>query len=89
MKKHALTTIHLETQVETLALTSMSTRGEENPVAETTTLLTSSLQETAAYAEVEALDTTNIITQKTTITLKNIITQMVDLIGILRMEICA
>lgn len=87
MKKHALTTIHLETQVETLALTTMST--EENTSAETTTLMTSLLQEIAAYVEVEALDTTNIITQKTTITLKNIITQMVDLIGILRMEICA
>jgi len=87
MKKHALTTIHLETQVETLALNTMST--EENTSAETTTLMTSSLQEIAAYVEVEALDTTNIITQKTTITLKNIITQMVDLIGILRMEICA
>lgn len=71
----------------TLALASMLR--EENRFAETTTLMTSLLQEIAAYVEVEALDTTNIITQKTTIRLKNIITQMVDLIGILRMEICA
>jgi len=73
--------------METLALATILK--EMNPVAETTTLMTSSQPEIAAYVEVEALDTTNIITQKTTITLKNIITQMVDLIGILRMEICA
>jgi len=73
--------------METLALATILR--EENQSAETTTLMTSLLQEIAAYVEVEALDTTNIITQKTTITLKNIITQMVDLIGILRMEICA
>lgn len=65
--------IHMETLVAIPAQTTMSR--EMNLAAETMTLRTSSLREIAAYAEVEALDTMNIITQNTTTTLKNTTTQ--------------
>ena len=64
MMKHVSTTIHLETLEETLALTTMLK--EVNPVAETMILKTSLLQEIAAYAEAEALDTTKNLPHSTT-----------------------
>jgi len=65
MGKHVSTTIHLETLEETLALPTILK--EMNPVAETTTLMTLSQLETAAYAEVEALDTMKRLLHPTTL----------------------
>ena len=78
MKKHVSTTTHLETQVETLALTTMLK--EVNPVAEAMTPRTLSRLETAAYAEVEALDTMKKLLHSTTLQHLTILLSTITLI---------